>query len=79
MHIDEGSGIFIDGGQDCVITGNTFTSLSTAAVWSSAGSSGLLITNNLCRDCGRKLPKSSLWIDVNASVESLIKDNLTRR
>ena len=79
MHIDEGAGIFIDGGQDCVITGNTFTGLSTAAVWSSAGSAGLLITNNLCRDCGRKLSKDSLWIDVGSSEESLIKDNLTRR
>lgn len=77
MHIDEGSGIFVDGGRDCAITGNTFTGLSTMAVWSTNGSSGLLITNNLCHDCGRKLPKDSLWIDVKSSDASIIKDNLT--
>lgn len=78
MHIDEGAGIFVDGGQDCVITGNSFTGLSTAAIWSQGGG-GLLINNNLCRDCGRRLPKDSLWIDVSTSVEGLIKDNLTHR
>ncbi|GEP42641.1 right-handed parallel beta-helix repeat-containing protein [Brevifollis gellanilyticus] len=79
MHIDEGAGIFVDGGQDCAITGNTFTGLSAMAVWSTQGSAGLLVTNNMCHDCGRKLPKDSLWIDVNSSIESLVKDNLTRR
>jgi len=78
MHIDEGTGIFVDGGQDCAITGNTFTGLSSAAIWSKGGG-GLLITNNLCRDCGRKLPRDSLWIDVATSEEGLVKDNLTRR
>lgn len=79
MHIDEGSGIFVDGGQDCAITGNMFTGLSTKAVWSTEDSDGLLIANNLCRDCGRKLPQGSLWIDVKPSDISIIKDNLTRK
>jgi len=79
MHIDEGSGIFMDGGKDCAITGNTFTGLSAMAVWSTKGSAGLLVTNNVCHDCGRKLPKGSLWIDVNSSSDSLVKDNLTRK
>jgi hypothetical protein len=79
MHIDEGAGVFIDGGQDCVITGNTFTGLGTAAIWGGPGCSGLLVTNNLCRDCGRKLTEGKTWIDLPISSESIIKDNLTRR
>ena len=76
MHIDEGAGIFMDGGQDCVITGNTFTGLSTAAIWSTAGSTGLLITSNLCLDCGRKLPGGQPWIDLAPGAKSVVKDNL---
>jgi parallel beta-helix repeat protein len=79
MHIDEGSGIFVDGGQDCAITGNTFTGLSTMAVWATKGSAGLLVASNVCHDCARKLPKDSPWIDLDSSRDSLIKDNLTRR
>lgn len=79
MHVDEGTGVFVDGGQDCVISGNTFTGLSTAAVWASAGSRGLLITNNLCHDCGRKLPSGSRWVDVAEGPGSIVKDNLPVR
>jgi parallel beta-helix repeat protein len=79
MSTDEGTGVFIDGGQDCVITGNSFTGLSSAAIWTSEGSAGLLVTNNLCRDCGRKLPKDAPWVSVPATEDCLTKDNLIRR
>ncbi len=79
MHIDEGAGVFVDGGQDCVITGNTFTGLGTAAIWGNSGSTGMLITNNLCRDCGRNLETEAPWIDLKQERYSLVQDNLINR
>ncbi|MCA1964895.1 MAG: right-handed parallel beta-helix repeat-containing protein [Prosthecobacter sp.] len=79
MHIDEGAGIWVDGGKDSVITGNSFTGLGTAAVWATATAEGLLISQNLCRDCGRKLPKDAPWIAVPEGKDHLIRDNLIRQ
>jgi nitrous oxidase accessory protein NosD len=75
MGIDEGTGILLEGTSHCTISANSFTGLSTAAIWSTAPCTGLLITNNLATDCARKLPKASPWIAVEAT-KSLIKDNL---
>ncbi len=79
MGIDEGTGVLLEGCENLSITGNTFTGLSTAAVWSTAPCQGLIVTANLCADCGRKLEASKPWITIEADPESLIKDNLERR
>ena len=79
MGIDEGTGILLEGCQEVSITGNTFTGLSTAAVWSTAPCEGLLVTSNLCSDCGRKQDAAKPWIAIEADAGSLIKDNLERR
>ncbi|HYF33947.1 MAG TPA: NosD domain-containing protein [Prosthecobacter sp.] len=78
MGIDEGTGILLEGAGHCTISANTFSGLSTAAVWSTAPCTGLLITNNNLTDCGRKLPKESPWIAVETE-KSLVKDNLENR
>jgi hypothetical protein len=75
MGIDEGTGILLEGATGCTIGANTFSGLSTAALWSTASCSGLVITGNNITDCGRKLPKDAPWIKVEAT-KSLIKDNL---
>ena len=77
MSIDEGSGVLLEGASHCAITGNTFTGLSTAAVWSTAPCRALLVTNNLVTDCGRKLAKTAPMLHLPEAKASLIKDNLT--
>jgi parallel beta-helix repeat protein len=77
MSIDEGTGVLLEGTSDCNISANTFTGLSAAAIWSTSPCRNLLITNNLCADCGRKSPKGSPWINVKDASRSIIKDNLT--
>jgi hypothetical protein len=77
MSIDEGTGVLLEGASHCTISGNTFSGLSTAAVWSTTACRGLLITNNLCTDCGRKAPAGTAWINVGKPEASIIKDNLT--
>ncbi len=77
MHIDEGAGVLLEGAGHCNISGNTFSGLSTAAIWSTAPCRSLLITNNLCTDCARKAPKGTAWINVSGPEASIIKDNLT--
>jgi hypothetical protein len=75
MGIDEGTGVLLEGASHCTISGNTFGGLSSAAVWSTAPCTGMVITNNACTDCGRKLPQGAAWISVEAA-KSIIKDNL---
>lgn len=79
MHIDEGTGVLLEGVRGGVISGNTFSGLSTAAIWSQGACSALVITGNSCLDCGRKLGKDAKWIDVEISDESIVKDNLLSR
>lgn len=79
MHVDAAAGVFVDGGRDCVITGNTFTGLKTAAVWGGAAGAGLLITHNLCRDCGRGLAADAPWIAIDQDGSSLVEGNLANR
>ncbi|MDZ4289945.1 MAG: right-handed parallel beta-helix repeat-containing protein [Prosthecobacter sp.] len=75
MGIDEGTGILLEGVEHCTITGNSFSGLTTAAVWSTAPCTGILFANNNLIDCARKLPKGAPWINVDAK-DSLITTNL---
>lgn len=76
MGTDAGAGVLLEGARDMNITGNSFSGLSTAAIWSTATCQRLLITGNSCTDCGRKLPSGSKWIDVDAGTGSIITTNL---
>lgn len=77
MDIDASSGVLLDGATHVNITGNTFSGLDTAAVWSLGKSSHLLVSSNLLTDCGRKLDKNAAWIDLNEATNTLAKDNLS--
>ena len=79
MHIDEGSGILLERASHINITGNTFSGLSTAAVWTVGPCRSLLITSNLLTDCGRKLDKKASWIDVKTATPSIVQQNLIDR
>jgi hypothetical protein len=77
MGIDEGAGVLLEGGVNgLILNGNTFSGLSTAAVWTAGKVKNVLVTNNLCIDCGRKLAKNSPWLPVEQKTGVLIKDNL---
>lgn len=79
MHIDEGTGILIEGASHISITGNSFSGLSTAAVWTQGNCRSLLITSNILTDCGRKLDKKASWINVKTASPSIVKENLIDR
>lgn len=79
MHIDEGTGILIEGASHISITGNSFSGLSTAAVWTQGNCRSLLITSNVLTDCGRKLDKKASWINVKTATPSIVKENLIDR
>lgn len=79
MHIDEGTGILIEGASHISITGNSFSGLSTAAVWTKSDCRSLLITSNILTDCGRKLDKKASWINVKTATPSIVKENLIDR
>jgi parallel beta-helix repeat protein len=77
MGIDEGTGIQLENGvSGLVITGNTFSGLSTEAVWAVGEVKNLLVTSNLCMDCGRKIAKGKPWLRLPTGAFVLIKDNL---
>lgn len=77
MGTDEGAGIRLENGLNgLVITGNTFSGLSTEAVWSEGEVKNLLVTSNLCIDCGRKIAKGKAWIRLPDEASILLKDNL---
>jgi len=77
MGIDEGTGVLVEGGVNGLnLNGNTFSGLSTAAVWSTGEVKNVLVTSNLCMDCGRKLAKNSAWVSFEQKTGVLIKDNL---
>lgn len=77
MGIDEGTGIQLENGvSGLVITGNTFSGLSTEAVWAVGEVKNLLVTSNLCMDCGRKIAKGKPWLRLPTGASVLIKDNL---
>jgi len=77
MGIDEGTGVLVEGGVNgLLINGNSFSGLSTAAAWSTGVVKNLLVTSNICMDCGRKLAKNSAWLSFEQKVGVIIKDNL---
>lgn len=78
MGIDEGTGVMLEAGVNgLIINGNTFAGLSSAAVWAYGVVKNVLITNNLCMDCGRKLAKDVAWFSFEQKDGVLIKDNLS--
>ncbi|HEY1049200.1 MAG TPA: right-handed parallel beta-helix repeat-containing protein, partial [Prosthecobacter sp.] len=77
MGIDEGTGIFVEGGVNgLIINGNTFTGLSSAAAWSTGSVKNVLVTSNLCMDCGRKLAATGACFSFEEKADVLLKDNL---
>lgn len=79
MSIDEGTGILLEGPSHCTLSANTFSGLSSAAIWSTKPCKGMLITQNLATDCGRKLPAGLGWFAIETDKASLVKDNLESR
>jgi parallel beta-helix repeat protein len=78
MGIDEGTGILLESGVNgLTINGNTFSGLSTEAVWTEGELKNLIVTSNLCIDCGRKIAKGSTWLRLPKEANVLVKDNLT--
>lgn len=77
MLIDAGSGVLVeDGVNGLILNGNTFSGLSTAAVWCPGAVRNVMVTANLCLDCGRKLAKKSAWFDFAQKTGVMLKDNL---
>ncbi|OYW77717.1 MAG: hypothetical protein B7Z37_02680 [Verrucomicrobia bacterium 12-59-8] len=77
MGVDAGAGVLVEGGVNgLVLNGNTFSGLSTAAVWSTGGVNNVLVTSNLCLDCGRKLAKHSSWLFFEPKSGVMLKNNL---
>ncbi|MBK8041039.1 MAG: right-handed parallel beta-helix repeat-containing protein [Verrucomicrobiaceae bacterium] len=77
MGIDEGTGILLETGVNgLTITGNTFSGLSTEAVWADGDAKNLLVTSNLCMDCGRRTAKGTPWLRLPEGAAVLLKDNL---
>jgi parallel beta-helix repeat protein len=77
MGTDEGTGVWLDGDvQGLVVSGNTFSGLSSAAIWSTGTAKSLIITGNLCLDCGRKVAKKEAWPSLQEGPDVLIRDNL---
>jgi hypothetical protein len=77
MGIDEGTGVLIEGGANgLILNGNTFSGLSTAAVWTTGEVKNVLVTSNLCIDCARKLAKNTAWLSFEQKTGVMIKDNL---
>ncbi|WP_395746527.1 right-handed parallel beta-helix repeat-containing protein [Prosthecobacter sp.] len=77
MMIDAGTGVLVEEGVNgLALNGNTFSGLSTAAVWSTGVVKNVLVTSNLCVDCGRKLAKKSPWLVFAPRSTVVIKDNL---
>jgi hypothetical protein len=77
MGTDEGTGIRIENGVNGLsINGNTFSGLSTEAVWAEGEVKNLLVSSNLCIDCGRKIAKGKPWLRLPEGASVLTKDNL---
>lgn len=77
MGIDEGTGVLVEEGVNgLVVSGNSFGGLSSAAVWSSGAVKSVLISGNVCLDCGRKLAKGARCFAFPVAAGVLIKDNL---
>ncbi|MCB1225077.1 MAG: right-handed parallel beta-helix repeat-containing protein [Verrucomicrobiales bacterium] len=76
MSIDEGTGVLLESGaRNVVVSGNSFSGLSSPAVWSTGTCRSLIVTDNMLTDCGRKSGDRP-WIDVTTEGPSSIKDNV---
>jgi len=75
MGIDEGTGVVLKGAADVVISGNSFSGLSTPAVTASVGCQRLLITGNLITDVNRKSPGKQA-LELGDATGSVVKDNV---
>jgi len=77
MGIDEGTGIIVENGVNgLTINGNSFSGLSTEAARCGGQAKNILMSNNLCIDCGRKIAKQKSWLRFSVESSILIKDNL---
>jgi len=77
MTTDEGTGVLLDGEVNgLMINGNTFSGLSTAAIWGAGEVKNIVVLANFCMDCGRKVAKNMAWINLKQGTGVLIRDNL---
>lgn len=78
MGIDEGTGVlFEDGANGAVLSGNTFSGLSTAAAWSPGRVKNLMISGNMCLDCGRKVANKGTVFSFTSGENLFLRENLT--
>ena len=76
MSIDEGTGIHLaEGVHGLAVSGNTFSGLSSPAVWSDGPCKSVLVQGNVARNCALKQPAGTAWIQV-AGEGNLIGSNL---
>jgi hypothetical protein len=76
MGIDAGTGILLQETADITISGNNFGGLSTAAVWAEGKCQRVMVSGNVVSDCGRKLANDKPLLDLGASENSIVKDNI---
>jgi hypothetical protein len=76
MSIDEGTGILLQDTAEVTVSGNNFGGLSSAAVWTEGKCERLMVTGNVISDCGRKLAKDKLLLDLGEASGSVVKDNI---
>ena len=79
MGIDEGTGIWLEDTSAVAISGNSFSGLSTAAVWTVGACQRILVSNNVVTECGRKLSADAPVLDLKNATNSLSNGNLEGR
>jgi hypothetical protein len=75
MGRDEGTGILLQGTSDNVISGNSFSGLSTPAVRAEGACERLMVTGNIATDPRRQAVRAKAF-DLKAARKSVIRDNL---
>ncbi len=76
MGLDAGTGIFLKGTADIVVSGNTFSGLDGQAVWTEGECRRVLISNNIVTDVKRRQTEKKHAIDLGPAKDSLVKDNI---
>ncbi len=76
MQRDEGTGVHLDNTRSVSITGNSFSGLSTPAVWSSGDTSQVIIANNMVEDIGRGSKGKMKAFKLDGATKVIEKDNL---
>ncbi|MEW6302340.1 MAG: right-handed parallel beta-helix repeat-containing protein [Verrucomicrobiota bacterium] len=69
---DEGTGVFLEGTSDVIISGNSFSGLSTEAVWTKGECQRILVSGNVISD----LRKAKTAINLGPAKSSIVKDNI---